>query len=82
VGPTKRPLLELEAESGAVVVCDAVGLDAGARSLGYLAGWAGDGDRALAAIKATGARIQRAADRILSLVDAAGEATPGPRTGG
>jgi hypothetical protein len=52
--------MELEAESVAFVVCDAVGLDAGA--------W----------IRATAARIQRAAERILSALDAASAAPPAP----
>ena len=71
---TERGLMELEAESVAFIVCDALGLDAGAWSFGYVAGWAGGGEQALAAIKATGARIQRTADQILSALDRAGEA--------
>ena len=39
-----------------------------------MAGWAGGADAALAAIKATGARIQRTAAQILSALDRAGEA--------
>ena len=70
----ERGLKELEAESVAFIVCDALGLDAGAWSFGYVAGWAGGGEQALAAIKATGARIQRTADQILSALDRAGEA--------
>jgi uncharacterized protein DUF955 len=69
---TERGLMELEAESVAFIVCDALGLDAGAWSFGYVAGWAGGGEQALAAIKATGARIQRTADQILSALDRAG----------
>jgi IrrE N-terminal-like domain len=77
--PSARPLMELEAESVAFVVCDALGMDAGAWSFGYVAGWAGGGDQALAAIKATGARIQRAADRILAALEQeAGAGAPPP----
>ncbi len=41
---TERGLMELEAESVAFVVCDAIGLDAGAWSSGYVATWSGGGD--------------------------------------
>jgi hypothetical protein len=68
-----RALAELEAESVAFIVCDALGLDTGAWTFRYVVGWAGGGDEALAAIKATGTRIQRTADRILSVLDRAGK---------
>jgi N-terminal domain of anti-restriction factor ArdC/IrrE N-terminal-like domain len=68
---TDRALAELEAESVAFIVCDALAIDAGAWSCGYVAGWAGGGDAAVAAIRATGARIRRAADRILAGLDQA-----------
>jgi len=61
-----RPLMELEAESVAFVVCNALDLDASDWSFGYIAGWSGGGEEAIATIKAAGTRIQRAADRILS----------------
>ena len=67
-------MAELEAESVAFVVCDALGLASGEWSFGYVAGWSGGGDQAIAAIKATGGRIQRAADRILSALDEASAA--------
>jgi antirestriction protein ArdC len=66
---TDRALAEIEAERGAFIVCDALGIDAGAWSCGYTAVWSGGGQEAIAAIKAAGARIQRAADRILSTLD-------------
>jgi antirestriction protein ArdC len=66
---TERGLMELEAESVAFIVCDALGLDAGAWTFGYLATWSGGGDQAIAAVKTAGARIQRTADRILSALD-------------
>ncbi|MGO9458461.1 MAG: ArdC-like ssDNA-binding domain-containing protein [Acidimicrobiales bacterium] len=67
-----RPLAELEAESTAYVVCQAVGLETGDYSFGYVATWAGGGDAAVAGIRASGERIQLAADRVLAAL-----ATPG-----
>jgi hypothetical protein len=63
---SERALMELEAESVAFVVCDALGIDAGEWTFGYVAGWSGGGDEASTAIKAAGACIQRTAERILS----------------
>ena len=72
---TDRALAELEAESVAFVVCDALGIQAGDWTFGYVAGWAGGGDAAILAIKAAGTRIQHTAERILSALDlAAGDA--------
>ena len=68
-----RALAELEAESVAFIVCGASGVATDRYSFGYVATWAGGGTGALAAIKASGTRIQRAAEQILRL---AGE--PGP----
>lgn len=70
---TDHALKELEAESVAFIVCDALGIDAGAWSFGSVAGWTGGGEQAVAAIKTAGARIQRTADRILAEVDTAKE---------
>ena len=67
--PDSRAILELEAESVAFVVCAATGIISDDYSFGYVATWSGGGDEALAAIKASGARIQRAADGILSTMD-------------
>ena len=67
--PDSRAVLELEAESVAFVVCAAAGITTDDYSFGYVATWSGGGDEALAAIKASGARIQRAADQILSALD-------------
>ena len=64
-----RALAELEAESVAYVVCQALGIDSGDYSFGYVATWAGGGDEAQAAIKASGDRIQRAAEQILSTIE-------------
>lgn len=60
-----RPLAELEAESTAYVVCQALGIDSGDYSFGYLATWAGGGDQAIAGIKASCLRIQQSAAMIL-----------------
>ena len=74
---TERSLKELEAESTAYVVCAAIGLDTGSYTFGYVAVWAGGGDQAIAGIKAAGANIHRAADHILSQLEAAHEADSG-----
>ncbi|MGH7746582.1 MAG: ArdC-like ssDNA-binding domain-containing protein, partial [Candidatus Dormibacteria bacterium] len=47
---TPRALAELEAESVAFVVCQAIGIDSAEYSLGYVASWAGGGDEARAAL--------------------------------
>ncbi len=58
-------VLELEAESVAFVVCAATGIVSDDYSFGYVAAWCGGSDEALAAIKASGTRIQRAADQLI-----------------
>jgi len=60
-----RPLAELEAESTAYVVCQALGLDTSDYSFGYVATWAGGGDQAIAGIKGSCERIQKSASTIL-----------------
>ena len=67
--PDTRAVMELEAESVAFVVCTAAGITSDDYSFGYVASWSGGGDEALAAIKASGGRIQRAADQILRALD-------------
>lgn len=62
---SNRALAELEAESTAFVVCRSLGLDSSDYSLGYVATWAGGGDAAIAAIKASCERIQKTAAQIL-----------------
>lgn len=64
-----RALAELEAESVAYVVCNAIGLPSDTYSFGYVASWAGGGDEAIAGIKASGQRIQQAANRILDGIE-------------
>jgi antirestriction protein ArdC len=68
-----RALAELEAESTAYVVCQALGLDTSDYSFGYVASWAGGGDQAIAAIKASCERIQRTATVILRAFEVAVE---------
>jgi antirestriction protein ArdC len=64
-----RALAELEAESTAYVVCNSLGIDSSDYSLGYVSVWAGGGDAAAAAIKASGERIQKTAAQILRPFD-------------
>ncbi len=64
-GFADRALAELEAESTAYVVCRALGVDSGDYSFGYVATWAGGGEQAVAAVRASCGRIQRAAAAIL-----------------
>jgi antirestriction protein ArdC len=65
-----RPLAELEAESIAFVVLDALGIASDDYSFAYVASWAGGGDQAIAAIRESGSRIARAARQILDGADA------------
>jgi uncharacterized protein DUF955 len=60
-----RSLAELEAESTAYVVCQSLGLDTSDYSFGYVATWSGGGEDAIAKIKASGERIQKASATIL-----------------
>ena len=60
-----RALAELEAESTAYVVCQALGIDSGNYSFGYVATWTGGGDGAIGTIRASCGRIQRAAGTML-----------------
>ncbi len=64
-----RALAECEAESVAYVVTADLGLDSSEYSFGYIAGWAGGGDDAKAAIAASGNAIQMAAKTILSRLE-------------
>lgn len=69
-GVDDRPLVELEAESTAYVVCRTFGFDTGEYSFGYVAGWAGGGPEAVARITESGGRIQRAAAVMLESLEA------------
>ena len=60
-----RAVAELEAESTAYVVCQSLGFDTSDYSFGYVATWAGGGAQAIAGIKASCERIQKAAATIL-----------------
>lgn len=61
-----REIRELEAESTAFIVCDALGLDTSEYTFGYLADW--NGDDAIANLRKSAGRIQQAADQILAMV--------------
>ncbi len=65
-----RARAELEAESVAFVVCRSLGLDTGGYSFGYVTHWAGGSEAALAGLRASGERIQRAAADILARASA------------
>jgi len=72
-----RALAELEAESVAYVVCQSIGIDSRAYSFGYVATWAGRGEQAIAGIKASCERIQKAVATILRAFESAAEAGGG-----
>lgn len=60
---------ELEAESVAFVVLNALGLDSGGYSFAYVTGWMDGTDEAIAQLKASANRIQMAAKTILDWVE-------------
>ena len=64
-GDLARGLKELEAESVAYVICRAIGMETGDYSFGYVVGWSGGGEQAVAGIKSSTTRIQRAAAAVL-----------------
>lgn len=64
-----RARAECEAESVAYVVAGDLGLDSSEYSFGYIAGWAGGGDNARAAIAASGNAITMAAKKILDALN-------------
>jgi antirestriction protein ArdC len=64
-GFDNRAVAELEAESVAYLVCQALGIDSTEYSFGYVATWAGGGDQAIATLKASGTRIQKTAAAIV-----------------
>ncbi|MHB8189739.1 MAG: ArdC-like ssDNA-binding domain-containing protein [Ferrimicrobium sp.] len=65
---SNRQLAELEAESSAYVICQALGIDSRDYSFGYVALWAGDPTKAVMNIKASAERIQRTAAAVLSSI--------------
>jgi antirestriction protein ArdC len=69
VDQADRALAELEAESAAFVICGHLGIETGAYSFGYVAIWAGGGQMATAAIKASCSRITGAADIVLASLE-------------
>jgi len=60
-----RDTAELEAESVAYIVCHELGVDSTQYSVGYIAHWAGDGERAVKNIEISAARINHAAKTLL-----------------
>ena len=65
-----RGLKELEAESAAYVICTALGMDTSDYSFGYVAGWAGGGPEAIAGVKESAGRIQKASTAVLKTFEA------------
>lgn len=65
-GASDRQLGEVEAESTAYLVSDALGFDTGSYSFAYVAGWAGETDALLKA----GDRACKAADQIITAITA------------
>jgi len=61
-----RPMVELEAESVAFVVCHALGIDSSDYTFGYLLHWSGGTQQALEALAASGERIRRAAREMIA----------------
>lgn len=72
-GREDRSLAELEAESTAYVVCQALGMSTGDYSFGYVALWSSGGDEAVARIRTSCSRIQKAASVILESLEAVSE---------
>jgi hypothetical protein len=64
-----RALAELEAESTAYVICQNLEVDTSDYAFGYVACWAGGGDQAIAGIKGSCERIQKAADSVLTFLN-------------
>jgi antirestriction protein ArdC len=60
--PTSKEIAEVEVESVAYIVCDAIGIDSGDYSFAYVARWA-EGDCEL--LKATGRRVTECATQVL-----------------
>jgi hypothetical protein len=65
-----RQLAELEAESTAYVICQALGIDSGDYSFGYVTLWAGGSIQAIAKMRTSAERIQKTAANVLIGLDA------------
>ena len=65
----ERGRKELEAESTAYVICTALGMDTSDYSFGYVAGWAGGGAEAIAGVKESAGRIQKASTAVLKMFE-------------
>ena len=67
---TDKLVLELEAESTAFIVLNDFGMDESDYSFGYLATWqGGDKERIISAFKASGKRIQEAAEEMINAIE-------------
>lgn len=69
------PTKEVEAESVAFIVCEAMGIDTAGTSFPYVASWAGKGADAGAKVLESGERITRAATAILDALEGSDVAT-------
>lgn len=65
---SNRQLAELEAESSAYVICQALGIDSSGYSFDYVTIWAGDTTHAIIKIRTSAERIQRTAEAVLSSI--------------
>jgi antirestriction protein ArdC len=59
-------VLELEAESAAFIILSAFGLDSGDYSFAYVSHWSSSTDKAISQLKASGTRIQKAANEVIT----------------
>lgn len=75
--PSSREVAEVEVESVANIVCDAIGIDSGDYSFPYVARWSGGNEELL---KGTAERVIECARRILKALtatpDTGSQATP------
>jgi hypothetical protein len=63
-----RDLAEIEAESVAYIVCNALGIDSASYSLAYVAGWSGG---SVARLRRTAERVVSTAQTVLAAMAAA-----------
>ena len=71
--PLSKEVAEVEVESVAYIVCDAIGLDSGEYSFAYVARWA-SGDVEM--IKETGQRVVECARSVLTAIEEAAAGSP------
>ena len=68
-GGLTRDVAELEAESVAYTVCQDLGIDSSAYSLGYIAHWAGGGEKARKNLEMSASRINKAARTLIDGIE-------------